>query len=191
MVIRNLRTKRGWSQEQLAEVSGVSTRTIQRIENGGKASLESLKCLAAVFETPIPDLQKDDDMTHTNDGPNDGLTDEDRAALKYAHNLKAYGERHNSSGAGFDPDMSDAERSVVEHVREMKKFYGMAASFALLTLFLLVINLLTSPGYIWAIWPALGFGISLAARGVKLFGFGGNLGDDWERREIEKRLRRL
>lgn len=183
MVIRNLRIKRGWSQEQLAEVSGVSSRTIQRIENGGKASLESLKCLAAVFETPIPDLQKDDDMTDSNNG----LSDEDRAALKYAHNLKAY----EDSEDGAASDMSEAERSVVEHVREMRSFYGTAAAAALLVLFLLVINLLTSPGYIWAIWPALGLGIALAFRGVTLFGFGGNLGDEWERREIEKRLRRL
>jgi len=183
MVIRNLRIKRGWSQEQLAEFSGVSTRTIQRIENGGKASLESLKCLAAVFETPIPDLQKDQDMTHSNDG----LSDEDRAALKYARNLKAYDEAQN----GTSPEMSEAERSVVEHVRELRSFYGAAAGAALLVLFLLVINLLTSPGYIWAVWPALGLGIALAMRGIKLFGFGGNLGDDWERREIEKRLRRL
>ncbi len=187
MVIRNLRTKRGWSQEQLAEVSGVSTRTIQRIENGGKASLESLKCLAAVFETPIPDLQKDDEMTHSNET----LTDDDRAALKYARNLRAYDKSYDDAKETFDADMSQAERSVVEHVRELKGFYGMAASSALLVLVLLVINLLTSPGYIWAVWPALGLGIALAFRGVTLFGFGGNLGDEWERREIEKRLRKL
>jgi len=90
MVIRNLRIERGWSQEQLAEISGVSTRTIQRIERGGKASLESLKCLAAVFETPISDLQKDINMTN----PDNGLTYEDRAALKYAHYLKSYDEKH-------------------------------------------------------------------------------------------------
>jgi len=187
MVIRSLRTKRGWSQEQLAEISGVSTRTIQRIENGGKASLEALKCLATVFETPIPDLQKHDKMTYSNDA----LTDDDRAALKYTHNLKAYDKRYDDNEEAFDPDMSQAERSVVEHVRELKAFYGMAASAALLVLVLLVINLLTSPGFIWAVWPALGLGIALAFRGVTLFGFGGNLGDEWERREIEKRLRRL
>ena len=85
MVIRDLRLERGWSQEQLAEISGVSTRTIQRIERGGKASLESLKCLAAVFETPIPELQKEIVMPNSENA----LTDEDRAALKYAHYLKS------------------------------------------------------------------------------------------------------
>src|SRR5205814_6188705 len=50
MLIQKLRLKRGWSQQQLADASGLSVRTIQRIENGAAASTESLKCLAAVFE---------------------------------------------------------------------------------------------------------------------------------------------
>ncbi len=32
--VKELRTKKGLSQEQLAEASGLSLRTIQRIENG-------------------------------------------------------------------------------------------------------------------------------------------------------------
>ena len=46
--IRNERLKRAWSQEQLAQVSGLGLRTVQRIENGGKASLETIKALAHV-----------------------------------------------------------------------------------------------------------------------------------------------
>jgi XRE family transcriptional regulator, regulator of sulfur utilization len=34
MIVRKLRLKRGWSQSQLAEMAGVTTRTIQRIEQG-------------------------------------------------------------------------------------------------------------------------------------------------------------
>ncbi|CAM4169684.1 XRE family transcriptional regulator [Vibrio agarivorans] len=34
MIIRKLRLKRGWTQEQLAELSGLSIRTVQRIERG-------------------------------------------------------------------------------------------------------------------------------------------------------------
>ena len=50
MILKRLRHKRNWSQEQLAEISGLSVRTIQRIESGGKASLESLNALASVLE---------------------------------------------------------------------------------------------------------------------------------------------
>jgi transcriptional regulator with XRE-family HTH domain len=56
--IKNMRLERHWSQEQLADMSGLSIRTIQRIENGENAGLESLKSLAAVFETNIKDSNK-------------------------------------------------------------------------------------------------------------------------------------
>jgi len=52
-LIRNERLKRAWSQEQLAQVSGLGLRTIQRIENGGHASLETVRALAAVLELPV------------------------------------------------------------------------------------------------------------------------------------------
>lgn len=32
MIVRKLRLQRGWSQEQLATLTGLSVRTIQRIE---------------------------------------------------------------------------------------------------------------------------------------------------------------
>ena len=56
--IKKMRLERHWSQEQLADMSGLSIRTIQRIENGENAGLESLKSLAAVFDTNIADSDK-------------------------------------------------------------------------------------------------------------------------------------
>ncbi len=53
---RSLRLARAWSQEQLAELSGLSVRTVQRIENGDKPSLETLSALAAVYEMSVVDL---------------------------------------------------------------------------------------------------------------------------------------
>jgi transcriptional regulator with XRE-family HTH domain len=43
-------------------MSGLSVRTIQRIENGENASLETLKSLASVFEINITDSDKKGDM---------------------------------------------------------------------------------------------------------------------------------
>ncbi|ELQ6063686.1 helix-turn-helix domain-containing protein [Cronobacter sakazakii] len=54
--IRALRLARAWSQEQLAELSSVSVRTIQRIEKGEPPSLETLSALAAVFDTRVEEL---------------------------------------------------------------------------------------------------------------------------------------
>nr|WP_328798989.1 helix-turn-helix transcriptional regulator [Kangiella shandongensis] len=58
-MVKKLREKKQWSQEQLSTLSGLSIRTIQRIESGNRASLESLKSLAAVFETDIETLQQE------------------------------------------------------------------------------------------------------------------------------------
>lgn len=54
--LRELRSARQWSQEQLAELSGLNLRTIQRLEAGAKISTESLRALAAVFEVPAETL---------------------------------------------------------------------------------------------------------------------------------------
>lgn len=56
-LIKTLRHERAWSQEQLAAISGLSLRTIQRIENDGSCSLESIKALAATFEIDICKLK--------------------------------------------------------------------------------------------------------------------------------------
>ncbi|MCT4701723.1 2TM domain-containing protein [Enterobacteriaceae bacterium H20N1] len=54
--IKALRLSRAWSQEQLAELSSLSVRTVQRIENGGQASLETLSAIAAAFDLNVADL---------------------------------------------------------------------------------------------------------------------------------------
>lgn len=58
-MIKRLRTKYHYSQEQLAQMSGLSLRTIQRVESGQSASLETLKSLAAVFEVNVDTLKGD------------------------------------------------------------------------------------------------------------------------------------
>lgn len=78
--IRILRLQRAWSQEQLAGIAGISARTVQRLEQGQSAALESLKALAAAFDIPVSRLRegqtplaKDDAMTDSlaNPAPRD------------------------------------------------------------------------------------------------------------------------
>lgn len=204
MIIRKLRQDRGWSQEDLAAISGVSARTIQRIENGGRASLETLKCLAAVFETTIPDLQQEQVMTDTekhtppvelqeplSQPPESaGLSEEDRAALRYVRYLRKYDDGWDDDFAPVQ-DFPEDERKLRKQVREERAFYGHLFSFLAIMLFLLVLNLLTSPGYLWVVWPALGWGIGLAFHAYDTFGRGAMMGDDWERRQVERRLQKL
>lgn len=62
MQVRKLRLQRGWSQEVLAEMCDVSTRTIQRIERGQAPSQETQKALASVFEIPLEQITQEPDM---------------------------------------------------------------------------------------------------------------------------------
>ena len=59
MILKQLRIGRHLSQEQLAQMSGLNVRTIQRIESGRKASLESMKCLASALEVDIDTLNQE------------------------------------------------------------------------------------------------------------------------------------
>lgn len=59
MILKKLRKKHNWSQEQLATLCGLSLRTIQRVEAGNPASLETLKSLASVFEIETSKLTEE------------------------------------------------------------------------------------------------------------------------------------
>ncbi|MEN5206901.1 helix-turn-helix domain-containing protein [Stenotrophomonas terrae] len=54
--IKQLREARGWSQEHLASLCGLSARTVQRLEAEGNASLESRMAVAAALEVAAVDL---------------------------------------------------------------------------------------------------------------------------------------
>ena len=69
MILKQLRIGRHLSQEQLAQMSGLNVRTIQRIESGHNASLESLKSLASALEVDIETLNQE---TFTMDKAADG-----------------------------------------------------------------------------------------------------------------------
>ncbi len=58
--IVSLRKERGWSQEKLAAISGVSERTIQRIERDGSCSLETRMALASAFDLSPSELSGPD-----------------------------------------------------------------------------------------------------------------------------------
>ncbi len=65
--VRLLRETRQWSQEQLAEISGLNVRTIQRIEQGQAASLVTRRALASAFEFEDVDVLSKPFMIPTED----------------------------------------------------------------------------------------------------------------------------
>ena len=55
--VRAERERRAWSQEHLSEASGLALRTIQRVESTGNGSYETVKALAAGFESDVAALR--------------------------------------------------------------------------------------------------------------------------------------
>ena len=90
MLIQKYRLQRGWSQEQLAEVSGLSTRTIQRLERGQPASLESLKALASVFEIDLKDLQEPEMNADQTDPRVKDVRPDEALALAHVRKVKGF-----------------------------------------------------------------------------------------------------
>ncbi len=62
--VKTLRKDRGWTQDHLASVSGLSLKTIQRIETGkSSAALEAQQALAQVFDLNVRDLRETPERT--------------------------------------------------------------------------------------------------------------------------------
>ena len=91
MSIQKMRLKRGWSQQQLADASGLSARTIQRIESGHAGSVESLKSIAAVFEVHFLTLTETAMQNETTKyETTNAQTAHERIAFKRAQRLRGY-----------------------------------------------------------------------------------------------------
>lgn len=82
----------------------------------------------------------------------------------------------------------DEERYIKaqKRVEEIKGFYGNLVSYILVNLMLMVINLVTSPAYLWFFWPLLGWGIGVAIHGLIVFNCLPFLGKEWEEQKIKE-----
>jgi hypothetical protein len=48
-------------------------------------------------------------------------------------------------------------------------FYKHVAVYAVVIVFLMVVNLVTSPQYYWFVWPMLGWGVAISIHAAKAF----------------------
>jgi DNA-binding XRE family transcriptional regulator len=65
-IVRALRERKSWSQEHLANASGLSARTVQRVEMEGIGSAETRLALAGALGVPVADLIAE---PHSSAGP--------------------------------------------------------------------------------------------------------------------------
>ncbi len=172
MLVQKLRLQKGWSQQQLADLSGLSVRTIQRIEQGQGASVESLKSLAAVFEIDFNTLQEPAMNNLTPPHASDPMT-----------------ASHNPADHPHSPALTHDEVLALKHVRQLKGLYLHAAQYGVVATVLAIFNLWRQPQYWWFLWVAFGWGTGLLVHAARVMDWG-PFGSAWERAQVEKRLGR-
>lgn len=162
MSIQHRRTERGWSQEELAMHAGVSARTIQRLETGKRASLETLKCLAAVFETTVSELVEEQAMTATTTKPT----------------------QNNALQA-------ETEKQAIAYVQNVKAFHMNWIAAIIILPVLYILNQRLSPEFDWFFIVALCWGAAIALHALVIFGMFSVFGGEWEQKQFQNKMNDL
>ncbi len=160
-MIQERRTAHGWTQEQLAEHAGLSVRTIQRVEKGEAATLETLKCLAAVFETTVSTLVEEQNMTTAAATP---------------------------SVTPTAPEPNAREKEAIEYVQMLKGLITHVVIFAVIMPCLIGLNFVISPDDWWFIYVLVSWMGGLGLHAIIMFVMYGALGPAWEQRQFRKRM---
>ncbi|MCG3165790.1 MAG: hypothetical protein POELPBGB_01565 [Bacteroidia bacterium] len=76
-------------------------------------------------------------------------------------------------------------RRARKRAKELKGFYSHLATFVVINIFMIAVNLLTNPNELWFYWPLFGWGFGLFWHFCGVFVFN-QFGKDWEERKIKE-----
>jgi len=95
--------------------------------------------------------------------------------------------------SGVGSRMSDEElyRIARAQVEQKRGFWIHLSVYAIVNTGLALLNLATSPGSFWFVFPLIGWGIGLVAHGVYVFLLSGRYGPEWEERQVREEMERL
>ncbi|MFM9949205.1 MAG: 2TM domain-containing protein [Saprospiraceae bacterium] len=88
---------------------------------------------------------------------------------------------------------NDPYEKARKRVKAKKEFYQHFNSYVSVGAFLLVLNIVTSFGDWWFMYPMMGWGIGLAIHFMSVFGIPGmeHGAEDWEERAIQKEMEKM
>ena len=84
----------------------------------------------------------------------------------------------------------EAYQRAKKRVEAKMGFYMHLAVYIGVNILLIIINLITSPQYLWFIWPLLGWGIGVFFHGMSIFVFSGRKFKGIKERMIEKEIKK-
>ena len=73
-----------------------------------------------------------------------------------------------------------------KQVEKIKGFYRHLAAYFIVIISLVIINLNTSPEYLWFLWPLFWWGIGLGFHAMKVINYMPFLGANWEEKKINE-----
>ena len=174
MIVRKLRLKRGWSQEQLAHISDLNVRTIQRIERGQTPSLESKKSLAAAFEVTLATFDSIGEVT-TDHAEDVVLSNENEANMSDKQNLLP------TEGIKAD------EEYAINYAKGIKEFYNHLLMYVIFSISISVIRGFDDN---FVIWGLIGWTVGVIVHGLNAYEVINLFNANWERKLAEKKLGR-
>jgi uncharacterized membrane protein len=89
-----------------------------------------------------------------------------------------------------EPDPAE-QKEARRYARKLRGFFTLLAVAAGVIVLAATLNLVKSPDRLWFLWVVFGFALAIAFSALNVFGRNLWFGPDWERRQIDKRLRRL
>ncbi|RBP47113.1 helix-turn-helix domain-containing protein [Arenicella xantha] len=177
MIVRKLRLQRGWSQEHLATLTDLNVRTIQRIERGQPASLESRKSLAAVFAVDLATFDSEPLETEANGTTIQPKTNE---ATMQSESIQP-----NLTQAEPIPTVSKDEKHAIQYVKGLKEFYSHAFMFVFFAGVIIVTKGIDDAHTLWLL---LGWAVGVVIHGLVAYEKINVFTANWERRLVEKKL---
>ena len=85
-----------------------------------------------------------------------------------------------------DAKLQKVEKEARKQVRELKTFYTHLFLYAIISVFLAALSVVTSPGFFWAIFPILAWGTAVCIHAISVFGFFGIGSKAWEERKVQE-----
>ncbi|WP_163408311.1 2TM domain-containing protein [Flavobacterium ajazii] len=85
---------------------------------------------------------------------------------------------------------AEAERyyEAQKKVKQIREFYEHLTVYLLCNPIVIIVNLMTSPGYLYFWYSLLGWGVVVVLHGLKVFNCFPFFSKEWEKRKIDKIL---
>jgi transcriptional regulator with XRE-family HTH domain len=146
VLVRTVRVMQGWTQETLAELSGLQTRTIQRVEQGQPSSLDTRRALARAFRLDDLDyfsslrsfptdeeLQKQKEAFEREHVLLDARVVDGRQLMGLMQDTPGFGALSAGSTSELPHAAQDAFARIVDYVRDCLDIFDVASQTEILS----------------------------------------------------------